>query len=469
MKHLIETTDPSGLPTARYDRIILNSSTDDVIVRGGVTYEVVPDSYIYNETDNKYYQKLVGYGEPTEIDDIDLNSEWISDTTDDKYKYFKSDSYNDLVEEVNGERFSYSYSQCKVTWSNLSSITFKYMSSGDMGELIVLKMDSEKFTPSTSEDDIYLSLFDETPGTYDEFTIECDKGEHHIWFCYLKEENATDEDCGFIGVPKYVAPILDIKQGAELPMEYKSGGVSAEGGKTYDINFNSVTLPNGSIIVPSYEDYTKTEKAITYEYVDLGLKSGLKWAKCNIGATSETDYGVYFQWGDISGVSGSLLGKNSADKYSWRSYIHCNGSETTLTKYNTSTSYGENPDNMETLETVDDAATQIMGNEWRMPTKDELQELLNGTTNKWVTDYNGTGVNGRMFTGPNGNSIFFPAAGFCHYGLVFGVGDDGYVWSSSLVTSLPGFAWGLYFNSGDCNVSHGYGRYYGYVVRGVRK
>ena len=407
MKHLIETADLSSLTRVDYDRIILNSDTDDIIVRGGVTYEIDPSSYIYNEADRKYYQKLVGYGKPIKTNaTVDLNSQWVSDTTDDKYKYFKSDSYNDGVKEVDGKRFSYSYSQCKVTWSNLTSITFKYTSNGDTGELFVLNMDSEKFTPSTSEDDIYLSLFDETPGTYNEFTIECDKGEHHIWFCYIKFEGATDEECGFIGVPKSVSPILDIKQGAELPMEYKYGGVSAEGGKTYNISFNNVTLPNDNIVTV-YEDFQKVEKTITYEYVDLGLS--VKWATCNIGATSTTEDGVLFQWGETSGVSETLVDKYSDENYSWESYTLCNGSGTTLTKYCSNSSYGT-ADNIETLESVDDAATQIMGNEWRMPTETECRELVNNTTKTWVENFNGSGVDGCQFTSKKDTSkyIFIP-------------------------------------------------------------
>ena len=79
MKHLIETTNPSGLATVRYDRIVLNSSTNDVIVKGGgYEYEVIADEYIYNETDHKYYQKLVAYSEPIETNaTVDLNSEWV--------------------------------------------------------------------------------------------------------------------------------------------------------------------------------------------------------------------------------------------------------------------------------------------------------------------------------------------------------------------------------------------------------
>ena len=466
MKHLIETENPSGLPTARYDRIILNSATDDIIVRGGeYEYELVTDSYIYNEADNKYYQKLVGYGEPIKTNaTVDLNSQWVSDTTDDEYKYFKSDSYNAWVDE---DGYSCSYSQCKVTWSNLTSITFKYMSSSDMGGLYVLKMDSKKFTPPASFDDIYLSTSNETPGTYNEFTIECDEGEHHIWFCYIKFEGATGEDRGFIGVPKSVSPILDIKQGAELPMEYKYGGVSAEGGKTYNISFNSVTLPNGSIIVPSYEDYTKTEKTITYEYVDLGLPNGTLWATCNIGASSETEDGVFFQWGDISGISGSLVGKYSDENYSWATAPFNGGN----TSYNAGVfnSVKDTACPNGILAKKYDAAAQIMGGDWRMPTLTDFQELLNGTTNEWITDYNRTGVSGRKFTSKaNGNSIFIPAAGNCDDGSVGNVGSYGNVWGSSLSTSDPSHAGSLAFISDSCYVTILY-RCYGRSVRGVRK
>ena len=152
MKHLIETTDLNSLPIVEYDRLILNSTKNEIIYRGGVTYEIIPDQYIYNETDKKYYQKLVLYGEPIEINDIDLNSEWISDTEDSNYTYFKSDSNVGV---------NNSYSQCKVTWSNLASITFKYMSSSEISYdyLCVGKLDGEKFTERPSDDgsNVYLT------------------------------------------------------------------------------------------------------------------------------------------------------------------------------------------------------------------------------------------------------------------------------------------------------------------------
>ena len=526
MKHLIVTEDINSLGFAEYDRVILDSITNEIIYRGGVKYEIIPDEYIYNETDNKYYQKLVAYGEPIEINDIDLNSEWVEDTEDSNYKYFKSNS-NVSVDN--------SYSQCKVTWSNLTSITFKYMSSSEIGfdYLCVGNLDGEKFTsqPSAGSSNVYLSTKGKKSGTYYEFTIECDKGEHHIWFCYQKDRSGNKgEDRGFIGVPKSVVSVLDIKQGSELPMEYKSGGVSAEGGKTYDINCKSVILPNGSYIVTSYEDYTKTEKAINTEYVDLGLESGTLWAKCNIGATSETDYGIYFQWGETNGISGSLLGKYSDENYTWASYTHCNGTENTLTKYNTSTSYGENPDNITTLEPVDDAATQIMGGNWRMPTAAEYLTLYKETLWVWCpggnvgikkTDERGnesieyikypTGYfvfktnsdkkqMGTFTTDENNNltgytatsgtvyypgahevkegnitsiadgdtHIFFPASGRANGTGVYDRGSNGNYWSSSLHPSYSNFGLYLYFGSGNISPQNYFnGRYNGFCVRSV--
>ena len=271
MKHLIETTDLNSLPKVRYDRVILDTTTNEIVyMNGELTYEIIPDSYIYNEDDNKYYQKLVAYGEPIKINStVDLNNEWVSDSEDSNYKYFKSNSNVGV---------NSSFSQCKVTWSNLTSITFKYMSNSEMGYdyLCVGKLDGEKFTsqPSHGGSNVYLTTKDKTSGTYYEFTIECDEGEHHIWFCYQKDSSGKNgEDRGFIGVPKSVRTVLDVKQGSELPTEYNNyGGISAEGGKIYDINFNNVTVPNGSI-VGDYENVEKTEKAINTEYVDLDLES----------------------------------------------------------------------------------------------------------------------------------------------------------------------------------------------------
>ena len=103
-----------------------------------------------------------------------------------------------------------------------------------------------------------------------------------------------------------------------------------------------------------------------------------------------------------------------------------------------------------------------------MPTKDEIQELIDNTDSEWVEDFNGTGVNGRKFTSKADTSkyIFIPAAGCCSNGSVYNVGYYGYVWSSSLGTSYSDNAWYLYFNSGSCYMSYN-NRYDGLSVRGV--
>ena len=192
------------------------------------------------------------------------------------------------------------------------------------------------------------------------------------------------------------------------------------------------------------------------DYVDLGLPSGLLWATFNVGADSPEDYGDYFAWGETT----------PKDIYNWSTYQYCMGSSSTLTKYCTDSDYGYNGfvDNLTTLLPEDDAATANWGGNWRMPTKEEWQELLDNTTNTWTQQ---NGVNGRLFTASNGNSLFLPAAG-CRYDSSLGdAGSCGYYWSSSLYTGSPYRAWYLYFNSGNYLVGNGY-RSYGQSVRAVR-
>ena len=116
-----------------------------------------------------------------------------------------------------------------------------------------------------------------------------------------------------------------------------------------------------------------------------------------------------------------------------------------------------------------DAASHIMGGDWKMPTKAEFQELLDNTNKEW-TQVNG--VNGYKFTskkeGFQNNSIFIPAAGLCAHGSVANVRGAGGVWSSSLDTSDHRYAWDMFFYSGDCRMGSD-NRCYGRSVRGVRK
>ena len=155
----------------------------------------------------------------------------------------------------------------------------------------------------------------------------------------------------------------------------------------------------------------------------------------------------------------------TADKeFRWNDYKLCNGSETTLTKYNNNSSYGT-VDNLTTLEQVDDAA-YTSDKTCRMPTKEELEELTANTTSTWEIL---NGVNGRRFTSKtNGNSIFVPAAGFCLSGSVINVGSVGFLWSSSLDESGSRDAWCLGFNSDGVGVGIN-GRCDGFTVRAVKE
>ena len=148
----------------------------------------------------------------------------------------------------------------------------------------------------------------------------------------------------------------------------------------------------------------------------------------------------------------------------------CNGSETTLTKYNYQSDYGT-VDSASTLESSDDAASATQST-CRMPTKADFDELIANTTSAWTTDYNGSGVKGMIFTskveGYTDKSIFVPASGSCHFGSLSNASSYGYYWSSSLYESNSRYSWYLGFGSGKVNVNDSY-RYYGRSVRAVKK
>ncbi len=170
-----------------------------------------------------------------------------------------------------------------------------------------------------------------------------------------------------------------------------------------------------------------------HEYVDLGLS--VKWATCNVGASSPEDYGNYYAWGETSTKS-SYAPDNS--KTYRKNYSDIKGDS----RY--------------------DAARANWGSTWRMPTKSELEELKNRCTWKWTTQ---NGVKGYKVTGPNGNSIFLPAEGRRYRSLLNFAGENGYYWSSS-PEGASDYACLLYLNSGDQSILC-HNRYFGQSVRPV--
>lgn len=197
------------------------------------------------------------------------------------------------------------------------------------------------------------------------------------------------------------------------------------------------------------------------EMVDLGLPSGIKWASCNVGATTPEGYGDYFAWGETE----------PKDYYYWSTYKWCNGSYVTQTKYCIRSEYGYNgfTDGKTVLDPEDDAAHVNWGGNWRMPTYAEWDELRN-TANcvwTWTSNYNSTGVAGYIVTSTrNSNTIFLPASGVRLDSSLANVGSGGYYWSSSLCEDDSSIAYNLVFYSSVVDLCSGH-RSFGQSVRPV--
>ena len=210
-----------------------------------------------------------------------------------------------------------------------------------------------------------------------------------------------------------------------------------------------------------------------YEWVNLGLPSGLKWATCNVGANAPEEYGDYFAWGETVPfyASGHALdetcyywksGKTAG--YAWASYSFELGTDHTgpFSKYVTNSDYGT-VDNKTTLDLEDDAARQTLGGNWRMPTAAEWTELKTKCT--W-TQATPNGVYGYLVTGPNGNSIFMPAAGCRFFRNFDGSGSYSDYWASSLDTDHSQNAWVVSFGASGVYIDVTE-RFYGQSVRAV--
>ena len=211
---------------------------------------------------------------------------------------------------------------------------------------------------------------------------------------------------------------------------------------------NSVTFPTEFIKRIYFRESNVSYKECPDDnhphMIDLGLPSGTLWACCNVGASKPEDYGNYYAWGETQ----------PKEVYNWSTYIHCDGSSSTCHNIGS-----------DIAGTQYDAATASWGAPWRMPSLEQCNELKNKCTSVWTTE---NGVNGRKFTGPNGGTIFFPAAGLRLRDELYGTGSDGNFWSSTLDESTPIYAWYLVFASGGVRTSNSK-RSDGLSVRPVRK
>ena len=171
--------------------------------------------------------------------------------------------------------------------------------------------------------------------------------------------------------------------------------------------------------------------------IDLGLPSGTKWACCNLGASTPEQSGNYYRWGETKPFK-------EGDTYATYPYKNVDiGNNIAGTKY--------------------DAATANWSASWRMPTENQMKELMDNCTYKWTTL---NGVEGAKVTGRNGGTLFFPASGTRNdgNGSLGNVGSNGYYWSASAYNSSHGRS--LYFYSSTCDWYGSY-RTYGFPVRAV--
>ena len=189
---------------------------------------------------------------------------------------------------------------------------------------------------------------------------------------------------------------------------------------------------NGNIGNES-NNYSKPTGSLNgHDYVDLGLPSGTLWATCNVGANKPEEKGDLFSWGETA----------PKETYKKSTYKYCNGEYHKLTKYCDDKFDGYNyyTDNRTVLESSDDAASVNWGKEWRIPTEEEIRELID----KCTYEYKNQGNQGIIITGPNGNCIFLPEAGIKRENYTGGVG---WYWSSTLYDDSPEYGRTLFFDN----------------------
>ncbi|MBO4560567.1 MAG: Ig-like domain-containing protein [Bacteroidaceae bacterium] len=192
-----------------------------------------------------------------------------------------------------------------------------------------------------------------------------------------------------------------------------------------------------------------------HEFVDLGLS--VKWATCNVGSLVPEGVGNYYAWGET----------DSKDDYSWGTYLFGNEAQS-LTKYCLSADYGKDGfmDNKTTLELVDDVARIEWGGFWRIPTKEEFEELVNNCS---FTSTTKNGVDGyeirSQIAGYEDQSIFLPTTGYKM--SIYTYDEERYwYWTSSIDNQFSSGAWTFVYDR-PIRDFFSLRRYYGLPVRPV--
>ena len=194
-----------------------------------------------------------------------------------------------------------------------------------------------------------------------------------------------------------------------------------------------------------------------FEYVDLGLPSGTMWATCNVGADKPEDPGLLFQFGRTDGYK--YGDENNQFRVNDQNKQDIGSALIPLTTSGKTYNMGE------TLNLKDDAAHVHMGGKWRIPTKNELKELLDNTTYDVATI---NGVLGMLFTSNiNNKRLFVPFAGYWYNGSFGSAGSSTYVCSSQVHPSYVNLAYRLFCHSSGFAYISDNSRSFAFSVRGV--
>ena len=247
-----------------------------------------------------------------------------------------------------------------------------------------------------------------------------------------------------------------------LSLLSENGKLKAENGKNKEEN-DGETVLNGKLQAENEKQHSVNDETCIdtapnlingHEYVDLGLPSGLKWATCNVGASTPEDYGDYYAWGEVE----------TKNDYSEKTYAHCKKSSVLGSFLNGDYKYDFLGTDICTTEY--DVANKKFGGTWRLPTKQDFDELLdeNNCEWKWITH---NGINGyEVKSKKNGNNIFLPAAGWYNDVSHNSLETCGFYWSSMPNKNETDSAYGLGFHKNGFG-SYRYYRYYGFCIRPV--
>lgn len=230
-----------------------------------------------------------------------------------------------------------------------------------------------------------------------------------------------------------------------------------------DASAQSVTIYMNSGATVTFEDNSHSAVVLNDDgvapvmasAVDLGLPSGTLWADMNVGAMKPEDFGGLYAWGEAE----------IKTDYGWNTYSLCEGDYQSMIKYCKDDTYGK-ADGKTVLDPEDDTATILMGDDWEMPTYEQMYELRNNCKWEWT---NQNGVKGYKVTGPNGNSIFLPATGYYYHDEYLASNSQAFYWTRTLSDKEDSYsARHLYIDFEAYNMAYG-SRFQGQAVRAVKK